>query len=251
MPRTEIEGDMGLLKNSLWKIFETIRARYGLEISSESLDKLSLANQYLTDHPLVCYANHQLAADAMLIPMLSALPNTRVVFGPAAEKYYQWTSPFTAAFYRLILPRLHIYALPVVRPQEQGLFTGDHRHTRRNNYRVQTLRLLRPGAIYGIAPEGTRNQDGLHQAKSGIGNLSDLVDTQLIYLPIGLVYPQQDHNPRIVIGAPRPLQEIYQKYQITSLPPNPKDRSQFIADLLMFHLAQECLPRYMHGFYAD
>ena len=119
-----------------------------------------------------------------------------------------------------------------------------------NKLKEATINAVRnPGSVFGITPEGTRNENGmLLPAKKGIGHLEGYdPDHSLYYLPIALVLPKYSQHPKIEVGEALKLNEIIP--DLRALPEDPKIRAQVLTDTHMQRLAQ-MLPEKMRGVYA-
>ena len=142
---------------------------------------------------------------------------------------------------------MNIHALPVVQVDDTADY-GPKRQIMLNNLKIKTKELFNiPGSLYGIAPEGTRNQvDGkLQKANRGIGYLEKYApDT--FYLPVSVIYKQFSINPEVKVGVPLQLKDIIPSE--TELPTDPNDRAQIIADYHMYRLSS-LMPVELQGAY--
>ena len=107
--------------------------------------------------------------------------------------------------------------------------------------------------IYGITPEGTRNEDGiLTKARTGLGRLEQYhTPSETFYLPVGLIYPPHAEKNTIEVGKPILLPDSID-FSTLPLPNSTEDarhRAEMITDELMRYLAQ-LLPEESRGYYG-
>ncbi len=234
-------------------IYHHLNDKYELKISDRSAHNMSEANKILSDSALVVYINHIFSRDAkIMIPLVLTLPNVRSVMGPVGMKHYDFSrDPVNAVFFRS-LRVFGIHAAPVVQNSDVYQYGQEQKQGMIINLKQYTSDLLnRAGTLYGIAPEGTRNPSGqLQRANRGIGYLESYVqpDQHLHYLPVGLVYPEHDTNPRIIVSEPFTLSDILPAE--VNFASDPKEHAQQISDVLMTVLARS-LPEHMRGVYGN
>lgn len=234
-------------------IYRHLNDRYNLEISDQSAQHLAEANRILARDAVVVYINHIYSRDAkIMIPLVLTLPNVRNVMGPVGMKHYDISrDPVSAVLFRS-LRLFGIHAAPVVQNGDVYQYGQEQKQGMIVNLKQHTSDLLnKAGTLYGIAPEGTRNPAGqLQRANRGIGYLDSYMQPghQLYYLPVGLVYPEHDDHPRIVVAEPFTLTDAVPTG--ASFAANPKEQAQQISDILMVILSQN-LPEQMRGVYAD
>lgn len=139
-------------------------------------------------------------------------------------------------------------AVPIVQRNDRASYSEKKRQKLAEKFKKITMRLLpKPGTIYGIAPEGTRNQEDktLLRALPGIGNIETFA-TNVRYLPIALIHENHTGKPQIIVGKPVQIDELS---ELTPYIKHTPERAQAIADALMYRLAL-LLPEYMRGVYA-
>lgn len=230
------------------KGWDYLTKKLGLEFSPESQANLAQLNELLLTNPAVVYVNHTSKLDVPvgISMLLSQLPNAVRILGPVGMKHYDWIrDPISAALFRL-LPSLHIQPVPIVQTNDEWKYKN--RKGMLDDLKKLTAEMIeKPGSVYAITPEGTRNKTGtLLKAKKGIGRLAEYKD--LFYLPAAIIYKEYSSKPEIVIGKPLQLQEIIP--EILDLSYDPKKKAQEIADLHMKRLAK-LMPSFLRGFYAS
>lgn len=228
-----------------------ITEKYGYEpLSEASLKNLAEANDQLKHNSVVIYINHTSSKDVQVALTLAMayMPNAKRFFGPAGMKHYDIRRDPKNAIQLQALRVLNVRAVPIVQRDDRATYSEKKRQKLSEQYKKITMKLLpKAGTIFGIAPEGTRNQKDrtLQKAFPGIGNIETFA-TNVSYLPIALVHENQTGKPHIVVGKPLQLNEIpelasYKRYDL--------ERAQAIADSLMYRLAL-LLPAQMRGYYA-
>lgn len=227
--------------------WNSLRDKLGLEFSQESQVNLTQLNKLLLTNPAVVYINHTSMLDAPLgiLMLLSQLPNAVRILGPVGMKHYDWRrDPLSAGLFRL-LPSLHIQPVPIVQANDEWKYKN--RKGMLENLKKRTAEMIeKPGSVYGIAPEGTRNKTGtLLKAKKGIGRLAEYHD--LFYLPAAIIYKKYSFQPEVMAGKPLQLKGIIPEG--FGFSPDPDQRAQQIADLHMKRLAQ-LMPESLRGVYA-
>ena len=109
---------------------------------------------------------------------------------------------------------------------------------------------LRAGKIFGMAPEGTRSQDGgLGRAKPGVAYLASLVDCPVV--PIAHWGTEATMSSWLRLRRPRIEVRVGRPFRLPPLDPN--DRSASLrrnADEVMCHLAA-LMPAERWGRYAE
>lgn len=238
------------------KAWEGFLRRMNLEFSGESRQNLVYANQLLKQNSMVVYVNHTSLMKDVELPVsmvLSFLTNTKRIIGPVAMRHYDPArDPISATLLRLLKP-LGIEVFPIVQPESidgGAIVYGDEQKRQMSTaLRTVTVNAVRnPGTIFGIAPEGTRSKDGkLLSAKRGIGYLESYDPKHtMYYLPVAIVLEKFSDHPSIQVGEPLRLGEM--NLELETLPKDPKERAQFLADVHMQRLA-DMLPQEMRGAY--
>jgi hypothetical protein len=239
-------------------VWEEMLDRNNLEFSASSQQNLTDANQLLKESSLVAYLNHSTQKEDVIISVVLAfnyLTNAKRIIGPAAMRHYDlFRDPKHAIPLRMLKP-LGIEFFPIVQPLEidknAGVYNDERTQKMSNKLKEATMEAVRnPGSIFGITPEGTRNDNGaLINARRGIGYLESYdPDHSLYYLPVALVLPSFSNNPKIEVGKALKLNEIIP--DLKELPDNPKIRAQFLTDIHMQRLAR-MLPEEMRGVYSS
>ncbi len=240
------------------KVWEGLLRRLNLEFSEESRQNILSANELLKENSVVFYISHTSMTDAELaVPMVfNFLTNAKRIIGPAAMKHYDPARDFKSAMLLRALKPLGIQILPIVQPEDKdstnaNIYSDKRSQRMSANLRIITENVMKlPGSVYGIAPEGTRSDNGaLLPAKKGIGYLEayDQAD-KLRYLPVAIVYGKFSNHPKIEVGKPLSLGEM--NLEKSSLPKDPKERAQYLADVHMQRLA-DMLPPEMRGVYRN
>lgn len=230
---------------------------YNLEFSEESRQNLVDANQALSEHSLVIYVNHTSMVEDVGLPVtmvLSFLTNTKRIIGPVAMKHYDPArDPVNAVLLRM-LKTIGIEIYPIVQSEDidgnaaaYGVEKTQQLSTDVRNAMADAV--TNPGTVFGITPEGTRSRDGrLIRAKKGIGYLANYdPEHTLYYLPVAIVLEKFSDHPSIRVGRPLRLDEM--NLDLHTLPDDPRDRAQYLADVHMQRLA-DLLPREMRGEYG-
>ena len=177
--------------------------------------------------------------------------------GPAGMKHYDFSRDPIHALELRALRLFGIHAVPVVQEGDIYQYSQAKAKGMITHLRQFTEHLLNQrGTVYAIAPEGTRSHSGeLQRGKRGVGMLETFTtnpDMPLTYLPVGLVYAEQDpEHPRLVVSQPFTLNEVLPEPAAAALNTMAvKPKSQAVTDILMTVLAQS-LPEHMRGEYAD
>jgi 1-acyl-sn-glycerol-3-phosphate acyltransferase len=229
---------------------ESLIDKLGLQMSEQSQANLVRLNEVLVTDPAVVYINHTSTMDApvAILMVLSQLPNSKQILGPVGMKHYDPKRDLFGAAGLRSLKLLGIHPMPVVQVDDEVDY-GVRQSKMIEGLKEQTKNALNePGSLYGIAPEGTRNKDGiLQRAKRGIGYLERYSD-RLYYTPTAIIYKNFSDQPQIAIGEPLQIGDILPTD--LELPIDPKDRAQAIADIHMRRLAK-LIPAKLRGFYAE
>lgn len=235
-------------------IWDRMRDKHNFEpLSEQSLQNLARANEHLKQGALVVYLNHTSTNDApvAISLVLSHLTNARRFMGPAGMKHYDLSRDPKNAVLLRALRLLNIHAMPVVQHDDLEHYPPEKRERLLTNLKRKAQNLLsKPGSIYGITPEGTRNRETgtLLRARPGIGKLQKY-SHNLTYLPIAITYAQHSEQPQVVIGAPERLGDLVNVFDVM-LPQEENERAQAIADLLMYNLSL-LMPESLRGVYTN
>jgi len=234
-------------------------------LDQESRDHLAEANEFLKTGSVVLYANHQKFSDALAAISLALknLPEVKNLLGPAGMKHFDVNRDPVPAILLRALKLLHIYAVPVVQHNETE---PDRYKANDKAMMVAVLRKLAeeifdtPGNVYGIAPEGTRQESGkLAKGRFGFGRLRHLHQPDKVgYLPIAIIYPEKDDvgsetRPfQIKIGKMVFWDDLVNVSQLPegNDPETAKLGDEIVTDALMRQLAQ-LLPPEMRGYYSE
>jgi len=214
-------------------------------------ENLSTLNSLLKTNSGVVYLNHVLATDVPLAISLvrSQLTNAQRFLGPVGMKHYDLKRGHLKAVGLRSLKLFNIQAVPVVTVSDTVNY-GDKRRSMIDDLKMETEKSFRkPGTVYGIAPEGTRNKGKgtLQRANRGMGYLEPY-DSSAYYLPLALMHPKFSEEPEIKIGEPLRLSDIIPPgVQLSS---EYKSRAQEIADIHMYRLA-ELMPPHLRGVYSE
>ena len=246
---TELSNPKSPLGEKVWEI---VRRLYQLEpLTTQSLAHLATANQLLSQQALVVYINHTASDVPVAVPLVLAhLTNARRFAGPAGMKHYDFARDPKNAVLLRALRLFNMHALPVVQHNDLDHYTPQRRQQLITNLKNKTRKMLQqPRTIYGIAPEGTRNQNtGTLQQARGIGKLQTY-NPNLAYLPVAITYPKYSQNPQVAVGKPLTTTELFKTYNAQA-PLEEKQKEQFTTNLLMYHLSL-LLPMELRGVYRD
>lgn len=239
------------------KLWEIIRTKNGLpELNQESLDNITAANEILKTNSLVLYMNHTSFADAQIgaALALARFPNAKRFLAPAGMKHYDIVRDPINALALRSLKLLNMHLMPVVQASDIKSYSPKKRAKLIERLKQKTVRFLnKPGSVYAITPEGTRNKETGQLTKGkGLAELGKYSKKELYFMPISVLYPKFTDKPQIVIGKPIALSSIQDhadKSHRVLKEQNPKS-SQFTTDVLMLELAK-LLPLGFRGYYQD
>jgi len=183
------------------KIWEIISEKHEFApLSQESLVNLGIANELLKKEAIIVYLNHSSEDDASvaIALALSHLTNAVRFMGPAGMKHYDLKRDKKNGILLRSLRLLNIHVIPVVQHDDLDNYSESKRNRMLKRLKKKSKSLLsKKGGIYGISPEGTRNQEDfkLLPARPGIGKVGKYAPKNICYLPIAIVYKNQSDKP--------------------------------------------------------